>query len=93
MEQERDKLWRKQQGYRVFKARLIRLAACGYYAFEKEGNLIHHPHWFEFAKQHNCQVCKTTGTSCNCFLYQGNHYDRLEFKRATCRIIKETLED
>ena len=93
MEQKRDKHWRKQQCHRVFKARLIRLVACGYYAFDKEGNMFNHRHWFELAKQHGCRVYKTTGTPCSCMLCQGNHYDRLDYKRTVRRIIKETLDD
>lgn len=54
MEQKRDKLWRKKQCHRVFKARLIRLAAYGYCAFDEEGNRVDNPHWFELAKQHEC---------------------------------------
>lgn len=93
MEQKRDKLWRKQQCRRVFKARLIRLAACGYYAFDEEGNLINHPHWFELAKQRGCRVYKTTGTPCSCMLCQGNSYERLDSKKTMRRIMSENLED
>ena len=93
MEQKRDKLWRKQQGFRVFKARLIRLAAYKYCAFDEEGNQVDNPHWFELEKQHGFQVYKTTGTPCSCMLCRGNHYDRLDYKKTMRRIISETLED
>lgn len=93
MEQKRDKQWRKQQGFRVFKARLIRLAAYKYCAFDEEGNPMDNPHWFELAKQHGCQVYKTTGTPCSCMLCEGNHYDRLDYKKTMRRILHETLED
>lgn len=93
MEQKRDKQWRKQQGFRVFKARLIRLATYKYCAFDEEGNPVDNPHWFELAKQHGCQVYKTTGTPCSCMLCQGNHYDRLDYKKTMRRILRETLED
>ena len=55
--------------------------------------LTNHLHWFELAKQHGCRVYKTTGTPCSCMLCQGNHYDRLDYKRTVRRIIKETLDD
>lgn len=93
MEQKRDKLWRKKQCHRVFKARLIRLAAYGYCAFDEEGNRVDNPHWFELAKQHGFQVYKTTGSPCSCMLCRGNHYNRLDYKKAMRRIISETLED
>lgn len=93
MEQKRDKLWRKKQCHRVFKARLIRLAAYGYCTFDDEGNRVDNPHWFELAKQHECQVYKTTGSPCSCMLCRGNHYDRLGYKKTMRRIISETLDD
>lgn len=94
MEQKRDKLWRKQQCFRVFKARLIRLATYGCCAFdEEEGNRVDNPHWFDLAKQHGYQVYKTTGTPCSCMLCQGNHYSRLDYKKTIRRIIDEAFED
>ena len=93
MEQKRNKRWRKQQGFRVFKARMILFAAYKNCIFDEEGNRVYNPHWFELAKQHWCRVYKTTGTPCSCMLCQGNHYDRLEYKSTMRRIIEETLDD
>lgn len=93
MDQKRNKIWRKQQGFRVFKARLIRLAAYGYCAFDEEGNRVDNPHWFDLAKQHGCQVYKTTGTPCSCMLCQRNRYSRSDYKKNMRRILNETLED
>ena len=93
MEQKRDKLWRKKQCHRVFKARLIRLAAYEHYTIDEDGNRVNNLHWFELAKQHQYQVYKTTGTPCSCMLCQGNRYDRLEYKKTMRRIINEALED
>lgn len=93
MEQKRDKLWRKKQCQRVFKARLIRLAGYRHYIIDEDGNRVNNLHWFELAKQHQYQVYKTTGTPCSCMLCQGNRYDRLDYKRTMRRIINETWED
>lgn len=93
MEQKRNKFWRKQQCFRVFKARMILFATYERCIFDEEGNRVNNPHWFELVKQHWCQVYKTTGTSCSCMLCQGNRYNRLDYKRNTCRIINEEMED
>lgn len=47
MEQKRDKLWRKKQCQRVFKARLIRLAGYRHYIIDEDGNRVNNLHWFE----------------------------------------------
>lgn len=47
MEQKRDKLWRKKQCHRVFKARLIRLAGYGHYIIDEDDNRVNNLHWFE----------------------------------------------
>ncbi|MFR2071577.1 MAG: hypothetical protein ACLS4S_16070 [Bacteroides nordii] len=93
MEQKRNKFWRKQQCFRVFKARMILFATYECCIFDEEGNRVINPHWFELAKQHWCQVYKTTGTPCSCMLCQGNRYNQLDYKRNTCRIINEEMED
>lgn len=85
MEQKRNKLWRKQQCYRVFKARMILFATY------EGGNWLDNPHWFELAKQPWCQVYKTTGTPCSCTLCQGKRYNRLDYKKTSRRIIDETI--
>ena len=92
METKRTKLWRRKQGFRVFKARMI------YYAsFEREyyyADGSHHAplHWFELAKIPWAQVYKTTGTPCSCAMCRGNEYNRLDYKRETRRIIRESLD-
>lgn len=92
MEQKRNKLWRKQQCYRVFKARMILFATYGHCAFDEGGNRLDNPHWFELAKQPWCQVYKTTGTPCSCMLCQGKRYNRLDYKRTARHIIiSETI--
>ena len=92
MEKQRTKLWRRAQQARVFKARMIYYASFEreYFAYNGE----HHIplHWFELAKEHWTQVYKTTGTPCSCWMCRGNEYNRLDYKRDTRRIIRETLE-
>ena len=89
MEQKRNKHWRKQQCYRVFKARLIRLAAYEYYVFDEESNRINNPHWFQLAKLRVYQIYKTTGTPCSCWMCRGEEYNRLDYKKTMRRIINE----
>ena len=90
--EKRTKLWRRKQGFRVFKARMI------YYAsFEREcycaDGRPHSPlHWFELAKEPWAQAYHSTGTPCSCPLCRGEEYDRLAYKRDTCRIIQESTD-
>ena len=92
METKRTKLWRRKQGFRVFKARMI------YYAsFERECHYAdgsHHIplHWFELAKEPWTYAYRSTGTPCSCIRCRGMKYDRLGHKRETRRIIKECLD-
>lgn len=92
METKRTKLWRRKQGFRVFKARMI------YYAsFERERHNAdgsHHIplHWFELAKEPWTYAYRSTGTPCSCVLCRAMRYDRLDYKRETRRIIKEGLD-
>ena len=92
MEQKRNKFWRKQQCFRVFKARMILFATYECCIFDEEGNRVINPHWFELAKDKWAQVYKTTGTPCSCWMCRGFEYDRKEYKKETLRIIRESME-
>lgn len=48
---KRNKLWRRQQMSRVFKARMILYAAYGTPVIHEDGSMDNHPHWFELAKE------------------------------------------
>ncbi len=48
---KRNKLWRRQQMARVFKARMILYAAYGHCIIREDGSYYEHPHWFELAKE------------------------------------------
>ena len=92
METKRTKLWRRKQGFRVFKARTVYYAA-----FEREylcaDGSRHVPlHWFELAKTHWAQVYRSTGTPCSCPMCRGEEYNRLAYKRETRRIIRESMD-
>lgn len=89
---KRNKLWRREKQKRVFKARMIIYAAYGHGIFDKEGNWIEHPHWFELSKDKWSQVYKTTGTPCSCCICKGEVYNRREYKKETLRIINESFE-
>ena len=88
--EKRTKLWRKKQGFRVFKARIICHAAS--YNTYAEGIHCVALHWFELAKEHGEQVYRTTSTPCSCWMCRGYEYNRLKYKRETLRIIRESLE-
>ena len=92
METKRTKLWRRKQGFRVFKARMMYYASFENEYFCADGT--HHVplHWFELAKTRWAQVYKTTGTPCSCWMCRGMEYNRLEYKRETRRIILESME-
>lgn len=90
--EKRTKLWRKKQGFRVFKARMIYYASFEHYCRYADGSYHIPQHWFELAKEPWAQVYRTTGTPCSCWMCRGNEYDRLAFKRETKRIIYEELE-
>ena len=90
--EKRNKLWRKRHQWRLFKARMLLRAAYKDAMWDEEGNRIQRPHWFELAKQKwNC-LYKTTGTPCSCFICKGERYNRKDYKRETCREIRESLE-
>ena len=92
METKRTKLWRREQGFRVFKARMIYFASFEHEYYCADGS--HHVplHWFELAKTRWAQVYRSTGTPCSCEICRGLEYDRLEYKRETRRIIQESLD-
>ena len=92
MLEKRTKFWRRKQGFRVFKKRMIYYASFGEKWLMNDGTFVDNPHWFELAKSHWAQVYKSTGTPCRCMLCQGKRYNRLEYKRETRRILRETME-
>lgn len=89
---KRNKLWRKRHQWRLFKARMILRATYLNCLWDKDGNLVERPHWFELAKQKWNYVYKTTGTPCSCWMCKGESYNRREYKKKTRRMIKESLE-
>ena len=91
METKRTKLWRRKQGFRVFKARLMFLASMEMDYKYVDGSQHVPQHWFELAKEHWTQVYRTTGTPCSCPLCKGPEYDRLKYKRETRRILEELI--
>lgn len=59
---------------------------------DDEGNRIQHPHWFELAKQRWNYHYKSMRTPCSCWLCRGEKYSRKEYKKASLRIMKESME-
>ena len=47
---KRNKLWRRQQMARVFKARMILYAAYGHCVIREDGSYYEQTHWYELAK-------------------------------------------
>lgn len=88
--EERNKLWRRKQQYRLLKSRIVK-RADGFRGFMlDDGTYVQHPHWTQLIKSHWAQVYKTTGTPCSCPLCQGESYSRLAYKHDTKRIIEES---
>ena len=88
----RSKLWRRKQGFRLFKARMVRLAASERSYRFADGS-VHVPlRWFELAGEHWTVGYRTTGTPCSCPLCRGERYDRRAYRRETRRIIGESDE-
>lgn len=90
---KRNKLWRKKQLKRVFKARMIYHAACGWTIREADGTLTRHPRWFELAKIKQVQAYKNTGTPCSCEMCRSERYDRRAYSRETARVVAEAYSD
>lgn len=91
--EKRNKQWRKRHQWRVFKARLILLAACQCGdLITEDGKLIQHPHWTDFVSQKWCLKYKTMRTPCSCYLCKGESYSRLKYKKETSLILSETLD-
>ena len=86
---KRNKLWRREQQNRVFKARMVYHAACGCGIKKADGNWNRHPHWFELARVKWMQIYKKTGTPCSCWLIRGEKDDRRGYVKETLRIIAE----
>lgn len=64
--EERNKLWRRKQQYRLLKSRIVK-RADGFRGFMlDDGTYVQHPHWTQLIKSHWAQVYKTTGTPCSC---------------------------
>ena len=90
---KRNKLWRRQQMVRVFKARMILYAASyGHCIIREDGSVNNHPHWFELAKEKWARVYQSTGTPCSYWMCRGEEYNRREYKKETLRIIRESME-
>lgn len=92
MEKRRTKLWRRKHGFRVFKARLQRLAAAESEYHSMDGRRHLPLRWYELAREHWTQVYRTTGTPCSCVMCRGEEYSRQAYKRDTRREM-EAYED
>ncbi len=77
---------------RVFKARMIYLAACGEIILLEDGSMKRNPHWFEVAKEQWALKYKSTGTPCRCWFCRREEYNRRSYKKDSLRIIRESLE-
>lgn len=92
--EKRNRLWRRKQGFRVFKARLKYLVAGETFYAEYHPVMPLPPlHWFELSKMHWAKVYKTTSTPCSCRMCRGERYDRKAYKADTQRILRESMDD
>lgn len=54
--EERNKLWRRKQQYRLLKSRIVK-RADGFRGFMlDDGTYVQHPHWTQLIKSHWAQV-------------------------------------
>ncbi len=90
--EKRTKLWRRKQGFRVFKARMVYYASFGHERYDAVRCPMAPLHWFELAKEPWTRPYRSTGTPCSCWMCRGMEYDRLAYKRETRRIIKESFD-
>lgn len=90
--EKRNKLWRKRHQWRLFKKRVVRLAAAYGSILNVDGIIIQHPHWQDVAKQPWAWQYKNTGTPCSCWMCRGESYNRRDYKKETHRIIREEFE-
>ena len=85
--EERNKLWRRKQQYRLLKSRIVK-RADGFRGFMlDDGTYVQHPHWTQLIKSHWAQVYKTTGTPCS---YPQGVEATLAYEHETKRIIEES---
>ena len=93
MLEKRTKLWRRKQGFRVYKKRMVYYASFDNGYFDHKSMEYKRPlHWFELVNEKWTRVYKSTGTPCSCMLCQGEKYNRLEFKRETRQMLQEMME-
>lgn len=81
----RNKHWRKKQGKRLFKRRMMLFSASSATLLDTTGKVIQHPHWFQFANTKSFKAYKTTSTPCSCWLCKGERYNRAKSKRGESR--------
>lgn len=89
--EKRNKLWRKRHQWRLFKAKMILMAANQHCIVDDDGMKIQHPHWFDCAKQSWNFKYKTMRTPCSCYLCRGESYNRRDYKKETLRILNDYL--
>lgn len=90
--EQRNKLWRHRQQWRLFKSRMILCAATQHWAWNEDGEFIQHPHWIDCAKQPWSYKYKTMRTPCSCALCKGERYNRIDYNNETQRIIDESFD-
>lgn len=49
--EKRNKLWRRRHQWRLFKAKMLLMAANQHWVINEDGIKIQHPHWFDYATQ------------------------------------------
>lgn len=90
--EKRNKLWRRRHQWRLFKAKLLLMAANQHWLINEAGIKIQHPHWFDYARETWCFKYKTMRTPCSCNLCKGEKYNRIDYKQTTTRTINESLD-
>lgn len=84
MDKKQRQLLKQKKYYR----RLKIVANIGFSI--KESGKWKRAKWFELIGNRGCNVYRTTGTPCSCWMCSFNKYNRLESKKETKRILQES---
>lgn len=90
--EKRNKLWRKRHQWRVYRKKLFLLSANNGMIMNRDGEMIQHPRWMDYATQSWCFKYKTMRTPCSCCMCRGESYNRQEYKKETLNLIIEEID-
>ena len=93
MERNPKRAWRRKQIKRKWHKRLRDLYFYSEYSHNDFHGVKKFKSWKELKSLDWANIYKTTGTPCSCWMCSYPHYNRLDYKKESKRIVKEALED